>query len=71
MQNCKVFHLETKSGIPLLYGMVSILCKAYEDYFNNYVSYKTYAEHNGITEEQSLKFIELAKEVYYSANVDY
>lgn len=71
MQNNQVFHLRTKSGNSLLYGTTLILCKAYEDYLNNYVSYKTYAEHNGMAEEQALKFIELAKEVYYSINVDY
>lgn len=63
--------MQTSGGKPLLYGMTLILCQAYVDYWNNYVSYKTYAEHNGMTENQALKFIELAKEVYYSANVDY
>lgn len=63
--------MQTASGKPMLYGMNLILCQAYDDYLNNYASYKTYGEHNGMTNEQSLKFIDLAKEVYYSVNVDY
>ena len=71
MQNFQLLHIQTASGKPLLYDMTLIICKAYDDYWNNYVCYKTYAEHNGMTEGQALKFIELAKEVYYSVNVDY
>lgn len=44
--------------------MRDILIEAYLDYLNNYVSYKTYAEHNGFTEQQSLLFIELANSVF-------
>lgn len=71
MQNFQLLYKGTQRRKHILYGMTLILCQAYDDYLYNYVSYKTYAEHNGMTEEQSLKFIELAKEVYYSVNVDY
>lgn len=71
MKNFQLLNMQTASGYPILYGVNLILCQSYDDYLNNYVSYKTYAEHNGMTDNQALKFLDVAKEAYYSDNVDY
>lgn len=39
------------------------LSAIYHDYFNNYCSVALYAEHNGLTEQQGLALINLAREV--------
>lgn len=46
--------------------MREILISAYLDYLNNYLSITTYAEHNGLTQDQALKLIDLAREVHMS-----
>ena len=39
------------------------LIEIYRDWFNNYASTATYAEHNGLTPEQGAALIKLAREV--------
>ena len=50
--------------------MRDIIINAYLDYLNNYLTIATWAEHNGLTEEQGIKFIELAREIAYTNNPD-
>lgn len=40
------------------------LIEAYLDWFNNYLTVALFAEHNGLTENQAMKFIELGKELH-------
>jgi len=42
----------------------------YLDWWNNYASIPTFAEHNGLTEEQAKTLLELAKDVYNSEHPD-
>lgn len=46
--------------------MRNTLIEAYLDYVNNYLTVEVYAEHNGLTKEQALNLLALAKEVYDS-----
>jgi hypothetical protein len=46
------------------------LTKVYLDWVNNYFFVSTFAEHNGITEEQAELLIDLAEKVYNSKHPD-
>ncbi len=46
------------------------LIEAYLDFFNNYLSYEKYAEHNGLTGSQAVELLSLAKAVYKSQHPD-
>ena len=42
------------------------LSAIYLDYFNNYATLRTYADHHGLTETQTSKLLELARDVHTS-----
>jgi hypothetical protein len=42
----------------------------YLDWYNNYVGISTFAEHNGLTDDQASILIDLARSVYYSKHPD-
>lgn len=42
----------------------------YLDWFNNYCSIDTFAEHNGLTQAQAIDLINLARNVHYSKHPD-
>ena len=46
------------------------LTEIYLDWLNNYASTVTFAEHNGITTDQALVLITLAKSVFESDHPD-
>ena len=46
--------------------MRETLIAVYLDFRNNYLTVKTYAERNGLTEEQADKLIDLARDVFNS-----
>lgn len=46
------------------------LIKIYLDWFNNYVSIETFAEHNGLYIGQAKDLLRLAKNVYHSEHPD-
>jgi hypothetical protein len=46
--------------------MRETLIAAYLDFRNNYLTVEKYAEHNGLTEEQARKLIDLARDVFSS-----
>jgi hypothetical protein len=46
------------------------LIEAYIDFINNYLTVEKWAEHNGLTPEQGLVYMDLAREVYYSEHPD-
>ena len=46
--------------------MRETLIAVYLDYWNNYLTVEKYAEHNGLTEEQAYKLIDLARDVFSS-----
>lgn len=50
--------------------MRNTLTAAYLDWFNNYLSIDTYAEHNGLTYDQAKAFLELARDVAQSNHPD-
>lgn len=50
--------------------MRETLIAAYLDFRNNYLTVEKYAEHNGLTEEQAYKLIDLAKQVFESEHPD-
>lgn len=50
--------------------MRDILVEAYLDYVNNYLMLATWAEHEGLTEEQASALIMLARSVYHSKHPD-
>lgn len=39
------------------------LIEMYYDYYNNYVSYKSFAEQNGLTEDECLDLLALCKRI--------
>ena len=39
------------------------LIEMYHDYYNNYVSYRSFAEQNGLTEDEALDLIALCKRI--------
>ena len=43
--------------------MRETLIGAYLDYHNNYVSYRSFAEQNGLTEDEALDLIALCKRI--------
>lgn len=46
------------------------LIEIYLDWFNNYLSAETYAEHNGLEVEDASVLIRLARSVYNSQHPD-
>ncbi len=46
--------------------MRETLIAAYLDFRNNYLTVEKYAEHNGLTEDQARKLIDLARDVFSS-----
>ena len=46
--------------------MRETLIAVYIDFRNNYLTVEKYAEHNGLTEEQADKLIDLARDVFNS-----
>lgn len=50
--------------------MREILCNAYLDYLNNYLTVERYAECNGLTFLEGNYFINLARDVYYAQHPD-
>ena len=50
--------------------MREILITGYLDYLNNYLSFVTWGEHNGLTPDQAEAFILLAKQVINSEHPD-
>lgn len=46
------------------------LIDTYLDWWNNYASIGTYADHNGLTFEQAKELIDLARKVYNSPHPD-
>lgn len=71
MKNSQLMHMRDASGRIMLSGKTQMLCETYEHFFNDYLSYATWADHNGMTLEQGKAFIDLARDVYNSDNVDY
>lgn len=50
--------------------MRETLIAAYLDFLKHYITRAVYAEHNGLTLEQGIAFIALAKSVYESVHPD-
>lgn len=50
--------------------MRETLIKAYLDFWNNYLTVAVYAEHNGLTESQAQRLIDLGRELYNSKHPD-
>lgn len=48
--------------------MRNVLIEAYLDYVNNYLTVPTYAEHNGLTNDQALDLLSLARSIYQSTH---
>lgn len=46
------------------------LIAMYLDWWNDYISYEVYAEHNGLTVEQAKALLKVAKEVHRSPHPD-
>lgn len=46
------------------------LIEIYLDWFNNYLSVETYADHNGLEVDQASALITLARSVYNSEHPD-
>lgn len=44
--------------------MRQTLINAYLDYVNNYLTIEKYAEHNGLTNEQANRLIDLGRDIY-------
>jgi hypothetical protein len=46
--------------------MRDTLINTYLDYVNNYLSVSKYAEHNGLTTDQALELLSIARKVFQS-----
>ncbi len=46
------------------------LTRIYVDWRNNYLTPAKFAEHNGLTEEEAERLIELSRSVFYSKHPD-
>ena len=46
------------------------LINIYLDYCNNYLTIEKFADHNGLTESQAEKLIEIARDVFNSEHPD-
>lgn len=46
--------------------MRDVLIATYLDWTNNYLTIEKYAEHNGLTEEQAERLINLSRDVIHS-----
>lgn len=64
-------YLQTSPERHLLCYYVRVLCETYINWINNYVGIDTFAEHNGLSDDQALKLIEIAKAVYNSPANDF
>ena len=49
-------------------NMRDSLINTYLDYVNNYLTVPTYAEHNGLTNEQALELLSIARKVFQSTH---
>lgn len=47
-----------------------VLRAIYLDWINNYLTITTFADHNGLTDEQARKLVDLAREVFNDYNPD-
>ena len=48
--------------------MRKVLIDTYLDYVNNYLTVSTYAEHNGLTTDQALELLSIARKVFQSTH---
>lgn len=48
--------------------MRDTLINTYLDYVNNYLSVAKYAEHNGLTNDQALELLSIARKVFQSTH---
>lgn len=56
--------------MPMTIQYRELLISIYLDWYNNYASVETFAEHNGLTKEQGEALINLARQVYNSDHPD-
>lgn len=47
-----------------------VLRAIYLDWINNYLTTSAFADHNGLTDEQARKLVDLAREVFSSPHPD-
>lgn len=68
----KVIHLSLVTLQSKLYRetvtMRDTLINTYLDYVNNYLSVAKYAEHNGLTNDQALELLSIARKVFQSTH---